>query len=721
MDTPVKLITFNDLRKYTDCVKDINDFTNYYTKSEVYTQNEIDTIVADYQPKDMDTPIVIDGVQYDDIEQAVDAINTKLEDAQPKDLSTPIVIDGTSYTDIEQILNVLNNYTTNVSVSIAQNFSDLNSYSVGDLVIYENVLYKCTVPHNAGPWDSSHFTSTSIENEFMEKGKDYVTAGNTSNSTIGANATVEGSGNTAIGQNAHAEGAGTHANAVTAHSEGTSTNATERQSHAEGLSTTASGIDSHAENEGTTASNRATHAEGYYTTASHSSSHSEGYYTKTGNSNQHVQGKYNLGKADTAFEIGNGTSNNARSNALEIDWSGNVTASGEITDGNGNVLSNKINSSDIGAANGVASLDSAGKVPSTQLPSYVDDVLEYASISVFPETGESGKIYVALDTNKTYRWGGTDYVEISDSLAIGETATTAFAGNRGKAIEDKIPSNASASNKFATIADIPIISYPVSSVNSKTGAVILTASDIGAISTSDKGIANGVATLGSDGKIPSSQIPSTSTGSTIHKAEFNMNLYSSSESGVKEMILALGDFLGEIEYSFNPSTHKYLSRKAQIMHIELSEYMYNYNNHNNSSVYWYQPYNTSYIPYVSEANYSLTYGKYIYDVPTGNALGSNYSTYTFTMPMEDFGSNQFAYPLRVRLNLPGIRVRNSSGAVYDTVINYIYNSVNFIEFRNYMCYNGSNYTNQTTGNYIKYNDFATNSPWQTITVYYFDI
>ena len=85
-----------------------------------------------------------------------------------------------------------------------------------------------------------------------------------------------------------------------------------------------------------------------------------------------------------------------------------------------------------GAANGVAELDSEGKVPSAQLPSYVDDVLEYATLSDFPATGESGKIYIAKDTNKTYRWGGTAYTEISASLALGETSSTAYYGDKGK-------------------------------------------------------------------------------------------------------------------------------------------------------------------------------------------------------------------------------------------------------------------------------------------------
>ncbi len=89
-----------------------------------------------------------------------------------------------------------------------------------------------------------------------------------------------------------------------------------------------------------------------------------------------------------------------------------------------------------GAANGVAELDSAGKVPSSQLPSYVDDVLEYDSTSAFPSTGEAGKIYVAKDTNKTYRWSGSAYVEISASLALGETSSTAYYGDKGKTAYD---------------------------------------------------------------------------------------------------------------------------------------------------------------------------------------------------------------------------------------------------------------------------------------------
>ena len=89
-----------------------------------------------------------------------------------------------------------------------------------------------------------------------------------------------------------------------------------------------------------------------------------------------------------------------------------------------------------GTSNGVAELDGNGLVPSSQLPSYVDDVLEYDTKTDFPTNGESGKIYIATDTNLQYRWTGTQYAEISSSLALGETSSTAYRGDRGKIAYD---------------------------------------------------------------------------------------------------------------------------------------------------------------------------------------------------------------------------------------------------------------------------------------------
>lgn len=101
----------------------------------------------------------------------------------------------------------------------------------------------------------------------------------------------------------------------------------------------------------------------------------------------------------------------------------------------------KILSTEKGVAGGVAELDENGVVPSSQLPSYVDDVIEgyfynnkfYKEASHTTEmTGETGKIYTDIEHNLTYRWSGTKFTEISPSLALGETSSTAYAGNKGK-------------------------------------------------------------------------------------------------------------------------------------------------------------------------------------------------------------------------------------------------------------------------------------------------
>ena len=121
-------------------------------------------------------------------------------------------------------------------------------------------------------------------------------------------------------------------------------------------------------------------------------------------------------------------------------------------------LNKKLNSSMKGSNNGLAELDNNGKVPSSQLPSYVDDVLEYVALSNFPTTGETGKIYTATSTNLIYRWSGSGYVEISSTIALGETSSTAYRGDRGRIAYDHsqmahAPSNAQ-KNSDITKAEI---------------------------------------------------------------------------------------------------------------------------------------------------------------------------------------------------------------------------------------------------------------------------
>lgn len=179
-----------------------------------------------------------------------------------------------------------------------------------------------------------------------------------------------------------------------------------------------------------------------------------------------------------------------------------------------------------GANGGVASLDTSGKVPESQLPSYVDDVLEYNNKAAFPATGESGKIYVAKDTNLTYRWSGSAYVEISPSLALGETSSTAYAGDKGKALADKlagIPGDANkadvnydTTNKKITKTIDGTTSDVVTVAKLKTD-MALAKGDVGLgnvtndaqVKRTEMGAASGVATLDATGKVPSSQLPNS--------------------------------------------------------------------------------------------------------------------------------------------------------------------------------------------------------------------
>lgn len=149
-----------------------------------------------------------------------------------------------------------------------------------------------------------------------------------SGSTVGDYSFAEGNGAVASGRYSHAEGFNTTASGVSSHAEGIST-AIGDNSHAEGSSTAAGDY---------------SHAEGYETEAS-KGSHSEGCYTIASGDYQHVQGKYNIEDTTSAFIIGNGTgtSASARSNAMTVDWNGNVKIAGDITNGSG-VSLNSLNS-----------------------------------------------------------------------------------------------------------------------------------------------------------------------------------------------------------------------------------------------------------------------------------------------------------------------------------------------------------------------------------------
>ncbi|WP_206109227.1 hypothetical protein [Paenibacillus sp. HB172176] len=196
----------------------------------------------------------------------------------------------------------------------------------------------------------------------------------------GTNSTVQGSGTTASGPSSHAEGSNTTASALQAHAEGSNTIASNNSAHAEGIYSQASSIAAHAEGENTIASGRSSHAEGFGTVAGVTGSvtsglddydgyytHAEGSGTKAYGNSAHAEGKdsvasgkyshsqnkgtiasgesqtamgrFNIEDDSKAVIIGNGLDDDNRSNALTLDWDGNLSLSGEVTDGEGTTLS----------------------------------------------------------------------------------------------------------------------------------------------------------------------------------------------------------------------------------------------------------------------------------------------------------------------------------------------------------------------------------------------
>ena len=135
--------------------------------------------------------------------------------------------------------------------------------------------------------------------------------------------------------------------------------------------------------------------------------------------------------------------------------------SGQITTALGYTPENSANK---GIANGYASLDGGGLIPSTQLPSYVDDVLEFANLAGFPVSGTTGKIYVALDTNKIYRWSGATYIEVSPTVGTiwgGITGTLSNQTDLQNALNLKYNTPTGTTSQYVA-GDGSLITFPVS-------------------------------------------------------------------------------------------------------------------------------------------------------------------------------------------------------------------------------------------------------------------
>lgn len=153
-------------------------------------------------------------------------------------------------------------------------------------------------------------------------------------------------------------------------------------------------------------------------------------------------------------------------------------------------LAAKVAVDQLGVADGVATLNSSGKIPSAQLPAYVDDVLEFASEASFPATGETSVIYIALDTNDIYRWSGSAYINMTEANAGPATTDGLTEGSTNLYFTDARARNAiSVSGDLSYDGATGVISFSesVTTVAGKSGTVTLVKADVGLGSVENQG------------------------------------------------------------------------------------------------------------------------------------------------------------------------------------------------------------------------------------------
>ncbi len=224
------------------------------------------------------------------------------------------------------------------------------------------------------------------------------------------------------------------------------------------------------------------------------------------------------GTANTATTLTLGTTGVTAGTyaSVTVNAKGQVTAGTNPTTLAGHGITDAVNVSTLGAVNGVATLGSDGKVPAGQLPSFVDDVLEFAALANFPATGESSKIYTALDTNKIYRWSGSVYIEISSTAGNADSATklatprtitatgdatwsVSFDGSANASAALTLAASGVTAGTYGSATTVPVpvvnskglitaittqaIAFPVTSVANRTGAITLAAGDISGLGT----------------------------------------------------------------------------------------------------------------------------------------------------------------------------------------------------------------------------------------------
>lgn len=243
------------------------------------------------------------------------------------DVSQVNLPDGSSY----NVKDTVARSTKADRVPAPAEYDPTVTYHSGDICTHEGNIYYCYYSTATGPWDANKWNILPTQQQDYLHSVNPVGVGSFSlNRAIG----------TTVGPFSFAEGLENNSSGYAAHAEGFHTRASGSSSHAEGNGTYASGNSSHAEGSNTSASNNLTHAEGGNTSAAGIMSHVEGYYTKAKYRCQHVFGEYNVEDPSTETNlnnrgnyveiVGNGTADNARSNARILDWNGNEVLAGGL-------------------------------------------------------------------------------------------------------------------------------------------------------------------------------------------------------------------------------------------------------------------------------------------------------------------------------------------------------------------------------------------------------
>ena len=336
---------------------------------------------------------------------------------------------------------------TSVSGSTTQYTTSSNhSLTIGDIIKYNDIY--ATVTNVMAPTafelnktigtltNAAIRTVYGIASGYASHAEGYYTI------ATGQDAHSEGYQTKAITQNAHAEGSNTTASGESSHAEGYLTKASGKYSHAEGQNTQATGHRSHAEGQNAIASGEQSHAEGYYTNAFGNYSHAEGNYTTAQRKSQHVFGEYNV--LDTAGTtttrgnyveiVGNGSTNNARSNARTLDWNGNEVLAGKLTVGAAPTANMDVTTKyyvDNSIASAVGNVNSFEISVVQTLPT--TNIQEH-TIYLVPKTGDTNDAYDEyMYINNAWEMIGNTLIDLSNYV-ISEIDGFNIANNDGESI-----------------------------------------------------------------------------------------------------------------------------------------------------------------------------------------------------------------------------------------------------------------------------------------------